>query len=102
MPETPPRRSGQPVFRPRFTLTMLYFAFFFFLFGLLLALPELLEGARELGPGPEELTPEELERARDTARDALRGGRLFVALALAVIATGLGGYARLLPGLRAD
>jgi hypothetical protein len=81
-------------------LTLLYLAFFFFLFGMLLALPDLLEGARDLGPGPEELTPEELDRARETARDALRGGRLLVALALAVIATGLGAYARILPGLR--
>ena len=54
-----------------------------------IALPDLLEGARNLGPGPEELSPEELARARDTARDALQGGRLFVALALAVIATGV-------------
>ena len=100
MPEAGSRRAGTPVFRPRFTLTLLYLAFFFFLFGLLLALPELLEGARDLGPGPEELTPEELDRARDTARDALQGGRLLVALALAVIATGLGTYARVLPGLR--
>jgi hypothetical protein len=100
MSETGPRRSATPVFRPRFTLTLLYLAFFFFLFGLLLALPELLEGARDLGPGPDELTPEELDRARETGREALRGGRVLVALALAVIATGLGAYARVLPGLR--
>ena len=102
MPEAPPRRSNQPVFRPRFTLTLLYLAFFFFLFGILLALPDLLEGARGLGPGPEDLTPEELERARDIARDALQGGRLMVALALATVATGLGAYARVLPGLRGN
>jgi len=100
MPEAGSRRAGAPVFRPRFTLTLLYLAFFFFLFGLLLAFPDLLEGARDLGPGPEELTPEELDRARDTARDALRGGRLLLALALAVVVTGLGAYARVLPGLR--
>ena len=80
MPVAPPRRSSRPVFRPRFTLTLLYLAFFFLLFGMLFALPDLLEGARALGPGPEELTPEELEVARDTAREALRGGRLMVAL----------------------
>jgi hypothetical protein len=100
MSETPTRRDGRAVFRPRFTLSLLYLVFFFFLFGLLLALPELLEGVRELGPGPDELTPEELDRARETARGALAGGRLLVALGLAVIATGLGSYARLLPGLR--
>jgi len=81
---------------------LLYLAFFFLLFGMLFALPNLLEGARNLGPGPEELTPEELARARDTAREALAGGRLLVALALAAIVTGLGGYARVLPGLRGD
>ena len=100
MSETPSRPAGRAVFRPRFTLSLLYLVFFFFLFGLLLALPELLEGARELGPGPDELTPEELDRARETARGALAGGRLLLALGLAVIATGLGSYARLLPGLR--
>jgi len=102
MSEAPSPRSRQPVFRPRFTLTLLYLAFFFLLFGMVFALPDLLEGARNLGPGPEELSPEELARARDTAREALRGGRLLVALALAVIATGLGSYARILPGLRGD
>ena len=102
MPVAPPRRSSRPVFRPRFTLTLLYLAFFFLLFGMLFALPDLLEGARALGPGPEELTPEELDRARVMAREALRGGRLMVALGLAVIATGLGSYARVLPGLRGD
>jgi len=102
MPEAPSRRSRQPVFRPRFTLTLLYLAFFFFLFAMIFALPDLLEGARNLGPGPEELTPEELARGRDATRDALQGGRLLVALALAVIATGLGAYARVLPGLRGD
>ena len=102
MPADPPRRSSRPVFRPRFTLSLLYLAFFFVLFGMLFALPDLLEGARALGPGPEELTPEELDRARETAREALRGGRLMIALGLAVIATGLGSYARVLPGLRGD
>jgi hypothetical protein len=102
MPEAPSRRGRRPVFRPRFTLTLLYLAFFFFLFGLIFSLPDLLEGARHLGPGPEELTPEELARARDTGREALAGGRLLVALGLAVIVTGLGAYARVLPGLRGD
>jgi hypothetical protein len=69
---------------------------------MILALPDLLAGARQLGPGPEELTPEELAQAREAARGALAGGRLLVALGLAVIATGLGGFARVLPGLRGD
>jgi hypothetical protein len=100
MPETPSHRVSRPVFRPRFTLTLVYVACFFVLFGLIFALPDLLQGARDLGPGPQELTSEELDQARDIARNALRGGRLLVALALAVIATGLGAYARVLPGLK--
>jgi hypothetical protein len=100
MSEVPPPRAPRAVFRPRFTLTLVYLVFFFFLFGLIIALPDLLAGARELGPGPEELAPEELERAREITRGALAGGRLLIALGLAVIVTGLGSYARLLPGLR--
>lgn len=100
MPDTRSHRVSRPVFRPRFTLTLVYVAFFFVLFGLIFALPDLLEGVRDLGPGPRELTPEELDQAREIARHALRGGRLLVALALAVIATGLGAYARVLPGLK--
>jgi len=100
MSEAPFRRARGPSFRPRFTLTLLYLLFFFFLFGMAFALPDLLEGAHQLAPGPEELSPEELSRARDTAQRALQGGRLFLALGLAVVATGLGSYARLLPGLR--
>jgi hypothetical protein len=81
---------------------LLYLFSFFFLFAFVFGLPDLLEGARNLGPGSGELTPEELARGRDIQREALAGGRLLVALALAVIATGLGGYARVLPGLRGD
>jgi hypothetical protein len=100
MPEVPFHRAGRPTFRPRFTLMLLYLAFFFFLFAMLFALPSLLEAARNLGPG--ELTAEELARGKDAARAALAGGRLVVALCLAVVATGLGSYARVLPGLRGD
>jgi len=100
MSEAPFRRARRPILRPRFTLALLYLVFFFFLFGMAFALPDLLEEARQLAPGPEELSPEELSRASDTAQRALQGGRLFLALGLAVVATGLGAYARLLPGLR--
>ncbi len=102
MSEAPPRRAGRAVFRPRFTLSLLYLGFFFVLFGLLFALPDLLAGARQLAPGPDELTPEELAQAREIARGALAGGRLLLALGLAVIVTGLGGFAGVLPGLRGE
>ncbi|MCP5071348.1 MAG: hypothetical protein GY946_32710, partial [bacterium] len=60
-PEHPPLRRRAP-YRPTFTLTLLYLVGFFILFALLFALPDLIEGFQQLPPGPEELTPEELER----------------------------------------
>jgi hypothetical protein len=102
MPKAPPSHPPRAVFRPRFTLTLLYLAFFFLVFGMIFALPDLLELVRTIEPGPEGYTPDQRDAARDTAREALRGGRLYVALGLAVIATGLGSYARVLPGLRGD
>jgi hypothetical protein len=97
----PSRRTGRPVtFRPRFMVTILYVAAFTMLFGLALALPDLVRGAMELPPGPRELSEEELAEAREIAREALGGGRVLVALAAAVVTVGLGAYARVLPGLR--
>ncbi len=97
LPPLPRRRTA---FRPRFTLTLLYLAGFFLLFALLLALPDLLEGASQLPPGPEQLTDEELARAEQIGRRALGGGKLLGALLLSVIAVGLGVYRDLLPGMR--
>ena len=93
-----PSRRPRTVFRPRFTLMILYLLVFFLLFGLLFALPDLIEAARSLPPG-DELTPEELEQAREVARGALRG-RIHLIFVCAVIATGLGAWRRVLPGLR--
>ena len=78
---------------------LLYVAGFFVLFSLILALPELLEAASQLPPGPEELTEEELAQAREVSRQALSGGKVFAALATAVIAVGLGTWHEVLPGL---
>ncbi len=94
-----PRRRAEP-FRPRFTLSLLYLVGFFILFALLLAIPQLVQGLSELGPGPEQLSDAELERAQEIARRALGGGRLLAALAASVIAVGLGSFRGLLPGLR--
>ncbi len=94
----PPGRP-RATFRPRFTLMLLYLFGFFMLFALLFALPDLLAGVQELPPGGDELTPEELDRAREIARGALRG-RVPLALGAAVVATGLGIWTRALPGLR--
>ena len=98
MSEPAPRRRA-PVFRPRFTLMMLYLMGFFVLFALIFALPDLVAGARELPPGGEELTPEELEKASEIARNALRG-RIPLAIGAAVVATGLAVWAKVLPGFR--
>jgi hypothetical protein len=81
-------------------LTVLYVAAFTFVFGLALALPDLVRGAMELPPGPAGISEEELDRGSEIARQALRGGRVLLALAAAVVTVGLGVYARVLPGLR--
>lgn len=98
-PPVPPYRRRRVLFRPSFTLMLLYVVGFFLLFSLILALPDLLEGVGQLPPGPEELTEEELAQAREITRQALSGGKVFAALAVAVIAVGLGAWREVLPGL---
>ena len=98
-PEYPPRRP-RPAYRPAFTLTLLYLFGFFVLFALLFALPDLMRGVMQLPPGPEELSPQELELAKQIARRALVGGRLFVAVGCAVVTIGLATYLNVLPGLK--
>ncbi|MBW2273189.1 MAG: hypothetical protein JRG96_07950 [Deltaproteobacteria bacterium] len=73
---------------------MFYLLFFFFAFGLLLVAPELLEILRDVPPGPEQQT-----LAEEAVHAAIRP-RLPVAAALALLATALGGYYQVLPGLR--
>ena len=87
-------------FRPRFTLVLFYVAGFFLLYAMLFALPDLVAGARALGPGPDELTPEEMERARQIARQALGGGKVLIALVASLATVGLGIWRHLLPGVR--
>ena len=98
--QRPERRRSRPVFRPRFTLMIVYLAAFFVLYGLLFALPDLLQAAAELPPGPEELTPEELEQARGVAAQALSGGKIQLALMASVVTVGLAAWQQALPGLR--
>jgi hypothetical protein len=94
-PTRRPRRG--PEFRPEFTLYLFYFFAFFVFFALLLALPALLEGMRTL---PQAATLEE-ERAAgaEIARRAV-AGRLPLAVIAALVALAVGGYGRMLPGLR--
>jgi hypothetical protein len=93
-----PSRSA--AFRPRFTLTLVYLFGFFLLYAMAFALPDLIAGAQELGPGPGELTPEEEERAREVARNALSGGRLLIAVGASVLTVGFALWRRVLPGVR--
>jgi hypothetical protein len=86
-------------FQPRFTMMLLYLAACFLLFALLFALPDLIAGARALGPGPDELSPEELERAKEIARSAMRG-KVPLAFVAAVATVGVAAWRRALPGLR--
>ncbi len=81
-------------FEPRFTLALLYFFGFFFVFCFLLVAPELWRVLESVPPGPEQEAAAQL-----AARTALPP-RLGQALGLAILATGVGIWARLLPGLR--
>ncbi len=93
----PPRQ--RVVFRPHFTLVLLYVAGFFVLFCLLLALPDLIAGARTLPAGQGDLTPEERALAEQIVRGAL-AGRIHWALAAAIVVVGMGAWTGRLPGLR--
>jgi len=100
MPPEPPLPRRSAPFRPRFTIVLLYVAAFFLLYALLLALPDLIAGARELGPGPEELTPEEMARAQEVGRQAMAGGKVLIALVASLATVGLGIWRDVLPGVR--
>jgi hypothetical protein len=96
----PFRRPPRPAsFSPRFTLSLFYVAALVIAYGLLLALPDLLAGARALPPGPAELTPEELAQAREIARRAV-AGRVPWAVAAALATFGLLVWRGWLPGVR--
>jgi ABC-type Fe3+ transport system permease subunit len=91
---SPPARRRAPPFRPLFSLTLAYFAGFFLLFCLLIVAPALVRAAGQGEPS------EEMEaRAQSAAHDAIQG-RLPIAFLGALVATGLGVYARALPGMR--
>ena len=95
-PEAKRARPERPVFRPRFTLMMLYLFGFFLLFALLFVAPRLAELVALAG----ELPPEELERRAFEASRGAFAGRFYWAAGLAVLATGVAAWTRALPGLR--
>jgi hypothetical protein len=89
----PPR--GGAAFRPRFTLTIVYFLAFLLLFCAAVAAPALLEILRSVPPGPEQEAA-----AREAARHAV-APRLPIAALAALATTAIGIATRILPGLRA-
>ena len=92
-------RPSSAAFRPQFTLLVLYFFLFFVFFCFVLALPDLVAGARALPPSSGPLTDAEREAGARIAAAALRG-KLPLALAATVAALALGAWTRALPGLR--
>ncbi len=91
-PTPPAPRRRAPAFRPRFTIGILYLVFFWIVFVLLMCLPGLME-VLAAGGDEETLTRRAAEVTRENARP-------YVALALSLLATALGGYYEVLPGLR--
>jgi hypothetical protein len=89
-----PRGRARATFQPRITISLLYFLMFFFAILWLIALPALLEVARNFSPGPEQQ-----EAATQAVRTAVRPW-LLAALGLALVVTGLGIYTGWLPGTR--
>jgi len=81
-------------FRPRATLGLVYFFGFFVLFLFLLAAPTMW---RYRHANPED--PQQQEQIERAVQDSVQP-RLWVAVALATVATVVGGRLRLLPGTR--
>lgn len=96
---TEPMRRSRPgtSFRPEFTLYLFYFFALFLFFALLLALPALIDGMRALPQAP--TIEQDRAMAAEIARRAV-AGRLLWAVIAALVALGIGGYARVLPGLK--
>ncbi len=90
-PEGNSAKRRPPPFRPRFTIGIFYLVVFFFLFAFLQVLPELI-ALLEMPPGPDQ------ERA---ALEATRSASNPLAAALlSLVATSLGSYYRILPGMK--
>lgn len=88
-----PKGRRPPVFRPRFTISVFYLVVFFFLFSFLMVLPDLI-ALLEMPPGAEQQAA--ARQAAQRASDPL------TAVILSLIATSLGSFYRILPGMRVD
>jgi hypothetical protein len=102
-PETPPRQGGpahqgerpgarRPAFRPRFTIGIFYLVIFFFAFSFIQLLPDLIGIMTEMPPGPAQQHAAE--------RVAREGSSPLISAVLSLIATSLGSYFEVLPGMR--
>ena len=89
-------RPVRSAFQPRFALSLFYLFGFFFLFALLLVVPELIDAYRHLPPASEE---EQLAVAREISKEIVQP-RLWLAIAASVFATAIGLHNNVLPGLR--
>jgi hypothetical protein len=94
-----PRRPPRATFSPRYTLLLLYFFALVVLFGLLFALPALVDAYRQLPPGEGELTPEELAKASEAARAALTG-KVWWTVGAATLTLGVAMWKNAVPGLK--
>jgi len=87
-----PGARKPPPFRPRFTIGLVYMAVFFVLFQFLQVLPELIDLLRTMEAGVAQ---------QQAAEHAMRvGSSPLVSLVLALAATSLGSYYKVLPGMR--
>jgi hypothetical protein len=90
-----PRRAPPPRgFQPRFTLMVLYFCAFVFVYCLAMVSPALFEIARSPASGPEQ------QKLAEVAAHQGLQGRLWIAVAAAGATMALGIWTRVLPGLR--
>jgi hypothetical protein len=86
------RRGRAATFRPRFTIGVFYLVVFFFLFSFIQVLPDLIGVLTEMPTGPAQQ-----QAAERVARD---GSSPLTSAVLSLVATSLGSYFELLPGMR--
>jgi len=97
-PSAPPTKSKQPIrkpppFRPRFTIGIFYLVVFFFLFSFLQILPDLI-ALLGMPPGQDQQAA--------AAEAARRNSNPLAASLLALLATSILSYYRVLPGMKTD
>jgi hypothetical protein len=89
-----PRPRAAYGFQPRMAIGVIYVLAFFFLYGMLFVLPELLDVLERMPPGEDQQAV-----AQEVAHQAL-GTNVYLALAAAIATVALGSYYRVLPGMK--